>query len=152
DREQYADGTASDPYLIFPTQRIRAGDNRVGAGQVVELPEKRAFVLKPMRPDYKGELLTLLVTAAPIAEVAVALQIQKLDVRLVEQWERQWASSTERFEMIGGAGRTYTKAEKEAGTEGRLLTQDDEPPQTLFRVVAKPGAPVLVAVPLRISK
>ena len=54
--------------------------------------------------------------------------------------------------MVGGAGRTYTRAEKEAGAEGRLLTQDDELPQTLFRVVAKPGSPLLVAVPLQIAK
>ena len=32
DREQYADGTASEPYLIFPTSRTRGGDNRVEAG------------------------------------------------------------------------------------------------------------------------
>jgi hypothetical protein len=152
DRERYADGTTSDPYLIFPTLRIRGGNNSVGAGQVVELPEKRAFVLKPMRPDYSGEAITLLVTSAPLGEIAVGPQIQKLDGKLVEQWERQWATSTERFEMVGGAGRIYTKEEKEAGTEGRLLTQDDDLPQTLFRVVAKPGMPVLVALPLKIGR
>src|SRR5262249_996433 len=66
DREQYDDGTTSDPYLIFPTQRIRGGDNAVSSGKVIELPERSAFRLKPMRPEYKGELLTLLVTAEPI--------------------------------------------------------------------------------------
>ena len=35
----YGDGSTSDPYLIFPTQRVRGGDNAVGAGKVVELPE-----------------------------------------------------------------------------------------------------------------
>ena len=37
DREQYADGTTSDPYLIFPTLRIRKGDNAVSPGKVIEL-------------------------------------------------------------------------------------------------------------------
>src|SRR5262249_18422470 len=57
DREQYADGSTSDPYLIFPTLRLHAGNNSVAAGKVIELPEGSAFRLKPMRPDYKGESL-----------------------------------------------------------------------------------------------
>ena len=105
-----------------------------------------------MRPDYKGELLTLLVTAAPLAEGGAGATIRKLDRSLVEQWERQWSTTIERFEMVDGAGKTYTKAEKEAGAQGRLLTQEDELPQTLFRVIAKQGSPLLVAVPLRIAK
>jgi hypothetical protein len=105
-----------------------------------------------MRADYKGELLTLLVTAAPLPEINVGPTIQKLDARLVEQWERQLSSTIERFEMVGGAGRAYTRAEKEAGAQGRLLTQEDELPQTLFRVVATPGSPLLVSVPLQIAR
>lgn len=151
DREQYADGSTSDPYLIFPTLRIRAGDNAVAAGRVIELPDRSAFRLKPMRPDYKGELLTLLVTSEAFAEIAVGPRLQKLDAKLVEQWERQWAATTERFEMVGGAGKTYTKTEKEAGAEGRLLTQEDELPQTLLHIIAKPGSPILVALPLRVD-
>ena len=152
DREQYADGTTSEAYLIFPTLRLRGGNNSVSAGKVIELPENSAFRLKPMRPDYKGELLTLLVTTEPLSGIAAGPTIQKLDGKLVEQWEHEWAATTERFEMVGGAGKTYTKTEKEAGAEGRLLTQEDELPQTLFRVVAKPGNPLLVVVPLKISQ
>ncbi|MEN3332004.1 MAG: hypothetical protein V7641_1369 [Blastocatellia bacterium] len=152
DREQYNDGTTSEPYLIFPTLRIRNGNNAVAAGKVIELPEKTAFRLTPMRPDYKGELLTLIVATEPLAEIVIGPRIQKLEGRQVEQWERQWAAAIERFEMVGGAGKTYTRTEKEAGTEGRLLTQEDELPQTLYRIVPKPGMPLLVAVPLRIGK
>jgi hypothetical protein len=54
--------------------------------------------------------------------------------------------------MVGGAGTAYTRAEKEAGAQGRLLTQEDELPQTLFRVVATPGSPLLVSVPLQIAR
>ena len=151
DREQYSDGTVSDPYLIFPTLRIRAGDNAVASGKVIELPEHSAFRLKPMRPDYKGEMLTLIVTPEPLSEIAIGPRIQKLETKQVAQWEHQWAAATERFEMVGGAGKAYTKTEKEAGTEGRLLTQEDDPPQTLYRVVAKPGSPLLVTVLLRIA-
>lgn len=152
DREEYDDGSTSDPYLIFPTLRMRAGNNAVSAGRVIEMPERSAFRLKPMRPDYKGELLTLLVTAEPLTELSAGPTIRKLDRALVEAWERQWSATIERFEMVDGAGKTYTRAEKEAGAEGRLLTQEDELPQTLFRVVARPGSPLMVAVPLRIAR
>ena len=38
DREQYADGTFGDPYLIFPTKRTRGGDNRVRPGKLIDIP------------------------------------------------------------------------------------------------------------------
>src|SRR5689334_10208261 len=152
DREQYADGTTSEPYLIFPTLRLHSGDNSVVAGKVIELPERSAFRLRSPRPDYRGEQLTLIVTAEPLAEITVGPRIQKLDGKQVEQWERQWAAAVERFEMVGGAGKSYTKAEKEAGAQGRLLTQEDELPPTLYRLTPKPGVPLLIAVPLRVGK
>jgi hypothetical protein len=153
DREQYADGTASDPYLIFPTLRNRNGDNSVKAGKVIELPARSAFRLKPMRADYSGELLTLIVTSQPLPDVKPGPSVLKLERELVDKWEQQWRSPIDRFELTGGAGKPYTQAEKEAGQDGsRLLTQEDELPQTLYRVVAKPGAPLLISVSLRINK
>ena len=105
-----------------------------------------------MRPDYSGELLTLLVTSEPLSGVSAGPLARPLDRTLVEQWERQWLARVERFEMVGGAGKAYTGAEKQAGTEGRLLTQADELPQTLYHVSAKPGTPLAVRVALRIAK
>ena len=153
DREQYADGTASDPYLIFPTLRNRNGDNSVKAGKVIELPARSAFRLKPMRADYSGEMLTLIVTSQPLTDVRPGPGVLKLERELVDKWEHQWRSPVDRFELTGGAGKPYTQAEKEAGQDGsRLLTQEDELPQTLYRVIAKPGAPLLISVSLRINK
>jgi len=34
DREQYADGTLGEPYLIFPTKRTAGGDNEVAIGRL----------------------------------------------------------------------------------------------------------------------
>lgn len=151
DREQYDDGTTSDPYLIFPTMRIRGGDSGVQAGKVVELPERSAFRLKPLRPGYRGELLTLLVSAGPMPDLTAGTSARRLDRALVERWERDWATSGDRFEMTGGAGRVYTARDRQAGVEGRLLTQEDELPQTLYRVRPRVNAPILVSIPLRIA-
>jgi hypothetical protein len=152
DREQYADGSVSDPYLIFPTLRNRGGNNAVSAGQVVELPQNNVFKLTPMRDDYKGEIITLLVTGEPLLEITAGPGIQKLDSRMVAQWEKQWSAAAERFELVGGAGKSYTRVEKEAGSQGRILTQEDDLPQTLYRVIAKPGNPILVSLLLKISR
>lgn len=152
DREQYADGTFSDPYLIFPTLKNRNGDNSVRAGKVIELPERSTFLLKPMRDDYTGEVLTVLVTQQPLAEVKAGPRMIKLEKEQLERWEKQWGVSAEQFELIGGAGKAYTKAEKEAGQEGaRLLTQEDELPQTLYRINTGRGNPLLINVPLKIK-
>jgi Domain of unknown function (DUF4384) len=152
DREQYTDGAVSDPYLIFPSLLNRDGANSVAAGKLVELPERSAFQLKPLRPDYAGEVLTILVTPEPLKDVKPGSGPVKLDSETVARWESQWSGAFERFELVGGAGKPYTKAEKEAGKDGaRALNQDDAMPQTLYHVNVKSGSPLLVKVPLRIS-
>ena len=152
DREQYADGSSSDSYLIFPTLRNRGGDNAVKAGKLIELPARSAFRLKPLREDYRGEFLTVIVSDAPLKEIQVGPSMIKLEAALVSKWERDWRVPFERYELEGGAGKPYTKSEKEAGMEGaRLLTQEDDLPQTLYRITSKPGQPLLVSIPLRIK-
>ncbi|HEV2667031.1 MAG TPA: DUF4384 domain-containing protein [Blastocatellia bacterium] len=153
DREQYTDGGLSDPYLIYPSLLNRDGANLVSAGKLIELPERAAFQLKPLRPDYAGEVLTILVTTEPLKNLKPGSGPVKLDSEMVAKWESQWVGAAERFELVGGAGKPYTKAEKEAGQDGaRALTQDDAMPQTLYHVDVKHGAPLLVKVPLRIGK
>src|SRR5262245_55543587 len=153
DRELYADGTMSDPYLIYPTLRNRNGDNSVSAGKLVELPGRSAFRLKSAREDYAGESLLLLVTPKRLEEITIGEKILKLDSDLVQRWEKQWGAQTERFELVGGAGKPYSRAEKEAGQDGaRILTQDDDMPQTLYRVVAKNGDSLLIQIPLKVKK
>ena len=55
DREQYADGSFSEPYLIFPTTRTLNADNKVNAGKLIEIPAQGDgppyFTLRRSRPD-----------------------------------------------------------------------------------------------------
>lgn len=157
DREQYADGTFSEPYLIFPTTRTRGGDNRVTAGRVIEIPgqEDRPnyFRLRQSRPNQTAEVLTVLVTTQPLEGLTFGAQAQVLRQEQVAKWEKDWSAPAERFELVGGAGKTWTKAEQAAGIDGtRLLTQEDPSPQTIYRIATKPGEPILVKVALRYSK
>jgi hypothetical protein len=157
DRGQYRDGTISEPKLIFPTTRTRGGDNSVRPGRVIEIPAQddrpSYFRLKSTRGELVSELLTIVITKKPIEELAgqIGLKPLALDEELVKKWERTWAGNVEHFELNGGKGAAWTKAEQEAGSDAtRELTQDDAPPQTIYRVNRKSGSPILVNAELRV--
>lgn len=157
DREQFADGSFGEPLLIFPTTRTRNGDNQVAAGKLVEIPAQEDrpnyFTLQQSRlanASQTGEVLTVIVTARPLEGITIGPKALTLTAEQVGQWEQQWGARTETFDLAGGAGKTWTKAEQEAGASGtRQLTQEDPEPQTIYRVAVKPGAPLLVKVGLR---
>ena len=157
DREQYAGGLMGDPYLIFPTTRTREGDNQVGPGRIIEIPGQddrpNYFSLSRTRLDQTGELLTVIITPKPIEGITIGAKPLRLSSQQVAQWEEQWGAFTEKFEMAGGVGKSWTRAEQEAGANAtRQLTQDDPGPQTIYRVAVKQGAPLLVKVELRYSR
>jgi hypothetical protein len=154
DREQYADGTFSDPYLIFPALKIRGGDNAVSAGRVIEIPNQDDrpfyFKMKRSRSDQVGEVLTLLVTSKPIPNVQLGNKAVKLTNEQFAQWQQKWQAVAKRVELANHAGKTYTKAEKTAGANTTaVLRRNDPPPQTIYRISAKPGDPLLVNITLQ---
>ncbi len=153
DREQYATGELGEPYLIFPTTRINNGDNKVSAGKIIDLPAQEDrpnyFTLRQSRKDQSGEMLTVIVADKPLTDVQIGENALELSKDQVAQWEKEWGRQSERFELSGGAGRTWTKAEQEAGLDGtRRLSQDDPGPQTIYRIVGGDG-PVLANVELK---
>lgn len=154
DRERYADGTMGDPFLVFPTTRTRGGDNQVTAGRLIEIPAQddrpNYFTLRQSRMDQTGENLTVIVSREPIKELVITDKALKLSPDQVARWESEWGGQSERFEMVGGKGRSWTTAEQAAGADGtRSLTQEDPGPQTIYRVVTKPGQPMLIKVGLK---
>lgn len=158
DREQYADGTLGDAYLIFPTARTRGGNNTVVAGRVIEFPAQEDnppfLTLTRSRADHVGELLTLIVSPQPLADLPIGAEPTKVAPEKIAAWEKEWGGQTEQFELEGGAGLPYTITEKAAasGEASRMLTQGDPLPQTILRLTAKPGHPVVVRMNLRIGK
>ena len=153
DREMFADGSMSEPYLIFPTSRTRQGDNAMRPGRLIDIPDQmdrpNYFTVRPSRPDQTGELISIVVTPTPLDEVAVADKPLVLARDLVARWEKAWAAPVQQFALDGGAKKLWTREEQAAAGEAtRLLKQDDPPPQTLFRLSARRGAPILVNVRL----
>jgi len=157
DREQYADGSFGESELIFPTTRTRGGDNRVAAGRIIEIPgqEDRPnfFNMRPRRSNLIAESMIVIITPQPLAGVTIGEKALALTNEQVETWVKSWDAQVERFELAGGAGKAWTRAEKEAGSDAtRQLTQEDPGPQTIYRVAVKPDQPILVKVGLRYAR
>jgi hypothetical protein len=156
DRERYASGERGDPYLIFPTSRTHGADNRVTGGRLIDIPGQddrpSFFSLRQSRPDQTEEELTMLLTTEPIAGLQIGPKALPLTKEQVTQWEKQFgAGKVETFELAGGTGKTWTRAEQQAGADvSRLLTQDHPPPQTIYRVDGGTGE-LMVKVRLHYS-
>ena len=150
DREQYADGTLGEPYLIFPTTRTNAGDNAVGIGRLVEIPAQDDnppfFTMKKSRADHVAEVLSVIVTPTKLDGLEITDKALKLTDAQVASWEKAWGSSVGNLEM-STTGQTWTKEEKDART--RALTSSAPPPQLVFyRPSVKPTEPMFVKLKL----
>jgi hypothetical protein len=156
DREVYADGTMGDPYLIFPSQTTPPGRNIVTAGKPVYVPAQGDpnpyFTLERSGGDHVRENLTIIVSPKPLKlPLGTPANPAKLRIAQVAQWEKQWGGRVERREERDGAGKQWTLAEKAASRGERRLVQGDPLPQTIFLVNVKPGAPIMLHVPLQIA-
>jgi hypothetical protein len=133
DREQYADGSLGEPYLIFPTTRTSGGDNEVSVGRLLEIPAQDDappfFTMRKSRPDHVAEVVSVLVTPEPLPGLQITDKALKLSDTQVASWEKMWGSGVGRLEM-STAGQTWTKEEKESRT--RALTSTAPAPQLLF--------------------
>jgi len=150
DREQYADGSLGDPYLIFPTKRTGAGDNQVAIGRLLDVPAQDDsppfFTMRKSRADHVAEVLSVIVTPTRLEDVTITDKALKLTDEQVASWERSWGSSVGRMEMAM-AGQSWTKEEKDART--RALTASAPPPQLVFyRPSVKPTDPMFVKLRL----
>ena len=158
DREQYADGSLGEPMLIFPTLRTRGGDNRVEPGRLIDIPAQEDqysyFTAQPAndRRDQVAEVLTIILVPQPLP-LQIGAQPLKMADSQIAGWDKLWGGAAERLELVGGAGRIWTMEEKAAvAAMGRQLTQAGPPPQTVYCVARKAGAPLLVTVPLRYGR
>lgn len=155
DREIYADNTFGEPYLIFPTLSLNDGDNKVGAGRIVEIPSSGDkppyYTLKRSRDNHDGEALTVIVSDKPLPGLTIGRGALKISSEQFANYEKRWGAMTQQLELDNGAGTAMSKAEKAAASGRGSLTQDDSLPQTIYRVMTKPDQPLLITIPLSIG-
>jgi hypothetical protein len=154
DREQYADGSLSEPYLIFPTTRTLSGNNQVTVGKIIELPARDDrppyFTVKRSRSDQLAEVLSVLISPSPLEGIEITDKAQKLSEAQVGKWERSWGTRVGLLELEAG-GKLWTREEKEAGAGVAQVLKSDAPaPQTIYyQSNTKSNEPILVKVRLR---
>ncbi len=155
DREQYADGSLGEPYLIFPTTRTLGGNNQVTVGKIIELPAQddrpSYFTVKRSRSDQVAEVLSVLVTPSPLEGIEITDKAQKLSEAQVGKWEKSWGERVGLLELEKGAGKAWSKEEKEAGADAaRVLKPDAPAPQAIYyQSNTRASEPILVKVRLR---
>jgi Domain of unknown function (DUF4384) len=155
DREQYADKSYGEPYLIFPILALNGGDNRVSAGRIIEIPSPQDkpsyYTLKRSRSDHDGEALTVIVSDKPLSDLTIGRGALKVSTEQFNSYEAKWGVATQQLELENGAGTAMSKAEKNAASGKGALTQNDSLPQTIYRLSAKPNQPLLITIPLAIG-
>lgn len=132
-RDRLTDGSYGVTKLIFPVQ---GEDNSLAAGKLIDIPaeDHPPFRASPSAMQ-AGELLTILVTSAPLPLSLSDVALPISDSQLIE-WEEKWGGFSQRFEMKDGVGQTRTDAEHQAASRKRArdLTREDPAPQTIFVV------------------
>ena len=155
DRDEYADGSKGDPFLIFPARNIMGGNNQVGPGMLVEIPAASDrvpyFTMKRSKPNQTKEVLTILISPTPIPGLTVAGR-QQLDEKQLADWEKQWRVKSYQLGDAKTQGQTYTVAEKQAASGAKPLSKDDPLPQLMYRLDTKTGEAGMMDLPLRIAK
>lgn len=156
-RARYADGTFSDPHLIFP---INGENNRGLAGRVTELAlGDNVFILLRNRPDQIAEEISVIATTEPIRDLQSETNATPLIRDLFEFWKKSWELQTEQLEFVDETGRTKTRAgglwppemaaESVATNGTKILNQSDPLPSLIYR---SSGKVIMATIPLRISK
>jgi hypothetical protein len=154
DQEKYADGTLGDPYLIYPNWQVRPGENLVGPGRTMEIPDRREdpnyFEVVPSRTNQVAEVLSVLIAPQPLPGLTIGEQPLKLTPKQFGDWQK-YKSEPQKFELQSAQGQAWTQAEMAAGAGGKL-SQSDAMPQHLYRCPGHAGEPLLVNLPIQIQR
>jgi hypothetical protein len=156
DRDLFADGRTGDAMLIYPWADM-LGDNQMRPGKLVDIPAQEDdpsyFTAKRSSLDQAGEVLTIIITSSPL-NLPISNQPLRIPTAELSKWEKTWGGQSERFEMEGGAGETWTTQEQQASVSKgtRQLTRDDPAPQTIYQISAAGNSAFLVNVRLRYAK
>lgn len=148
DREQFADGSMGEGFLIFPTRKIDSGKNWAQPGQQIHLPRAGGCFCVKSRNSQKvlvADVLTVVVSQTPLLRAEeIGTDAMPVPVSLISFLARADKEKTFRGLLRGGGGLAQTAQEQSAGAKGLLdtapvLTQSDLPPQTLYQSLVPVG-------------
>jgi hypothetical protein len=160
DREQFADGTLGDAFLLFPTRNINDGKNWAQPGLQIQLPRAEGCFCVKSRNQRKVLVAdNLIVIVSPTQLLGLSEIGEKeipLPVKLASYVSRAEQAKNYRGSLRGGGGLAQTPQELRAGTKGLfdtepVLTQSDLPPQNFYQSAIPRGTPAVFSFSLRYS-
>jgi hypothetical protein len=158
DREQFADGTFGDPYLIFPTRSIHNGSNYARPGLQIQLPRAEGCFCVKSRNAQKvlvADNLIVIVASQPLLSAEeIGVREIALPAKLISHVSRADKERAYRGALKDGVGLAQTPAELSAGTKGLFdtepaLTQNDLPPQNFYQSLVARGSAAVFSLYLR---
>jgi hypothetical protein len=161
DREQFADGTLGDAYLLFPTKNINGGKNWAQPGMQIQLPRAEGcFCVKSRNPQkfLVADNLIVIMSPAPLLDSNEIGQTEiPLPSKLTGFLRLANQAKTYRGSLQDGNGLTLTPEEQLAGAKGLLdtapvLTQSDLPPQNFYQSAVAPGTSAVFSFALRYDR
>lgn len=161
DREMYSDGSVGEPYLIFPASLSE--DNSVKPGMLVDIPDQIEylpyFVMDPKKENYRGELLTVIITPNPLTNLRVDKDRKLKNEDELDDLETN--TEAEIYSRVDTGDKVFTEAESKSAcgsksrqlerpceTNTRQLTREEPLPQTIYRVKTAVGQPAVVFIRL----
>jgi hypothetical protein len=148
DREQFADGSLGEGFLIFPTRKIDSGKNWAQPGQQIHLPRAGGCFCVKSRDTQKvlvADVVTIILSPNPLLTAEeIGADAMPVPVSLVNFLSRADKEKTFRALLRGASGLAQTPQEQSAGAKGLfdtepVLTQNDLPPQTFFQSMVPIG-------------
>jgi hypothetical protein len=155
DRELHTDDSTGTPKLVFPTASTRGSGNFIAHGGRLELPAlgspAKYWILGQQQSNYAGELITVIVSPRPIAELEGATGQAPVNGESLAAWERDWgAGAREVYSSPGGDLTTAAEANARTDSTSRL-TVNDAAPAAIYAVRSKPDAAILASFRLRVA-
>jgi hypothetical protein len=159
-QERYADGTLSEPYLVFPSQGDMSRRAKAAPGKLVYVPgEPDYFEISSLGVNGREKVAEVFVVLLSplrldaLTPLAEGVANSKVDSNLLQRLQREWDARAWKFENLSTPGMSITKVEKHAGSNGaQVLTDDDPEPQTIYHIARKKGDALLITVPVKTKK
>lgn len=165
--EIYKNGTYGEPFLIFPA--VTTEDNSVQSGLLVDIPDQTEdlpyFVINPKKDEYRGELLTVIVSTKPLLNLKTDSNGKIKNLEMLIDLEEN--ADSEVFSRADNANKIYSQAEAHAacgakvrqqsirqlerpcGAQSRQLTRDEPLPQTIYQVKTTVDQPAVIFIRLK---
>jgi hypothetical protein len=155
DQELYSDGSRGAPALIFPTTKLRKGNNRVSAGRMITIPgpadDPPFFEVTKKRSGLVADEFTVLVSQDRLEGIVAEEGEQEFDEAVLLKVQKTWARKAKGPLSAREAGTLYSVAERKASLDSILLAPSAPLPQSLFRVEYQAGETIAVKIPIRID-